>query len=144
MHELLNKLPSEELLGLVAILGAFACGLVLGPLGIALGFYHQAQETRRAETLAALPGRGIKKIAILAPAFSVDCIETLEEIAMQGQEIFLHAGGERFAYIPCLNDSHPWIDALASLTARNLLGWITPPAGSQPHSPQAVSTGMGA
>jgi protoporphyrin/coproporphyrin ferrochelatase len=75
-------------------------------------------------TLAALPERGIKKIAILAPAFSADCIETLEEIAMQGRETFMHAGGEEFAYIPCLNDSPGGMDMIESMVRRELSGWI--------------------
>ena len=75
-------------------------------------------------TLAALPGRGIKKIAILAPAFSADCIETLEEIAMQGRETFMHAGGEQFAYIPCLNDSPGGMDMIESMVRRELAGWL--------------------
>jgi ferrochelatase len=77
-------------------------------------------------TLAALPGRGIKKIAILAPAFSADCIETLEEIAMQGRETFMHAGGEQFAYIPCLNDSPGGMDMIESMVRRELSGWLLP------------------
>lgn len=75
-------------------------------------------------TLMALPGKGIKKVAILAPAFSVDCIETLEEIAITGQEEFLHAGGERFAYIPCLNDSDGGMAMIENLVRRELAGWI--------------------
>lgn len=77
-----------------------------------------------AETLAALPAQGKKKIAILAPAFSADCIETLEEIAITGREQFMHAGGERFAYIPCLNDSAPGMDMLEALVRRELMGWF--------------------
>jgi ferrochelatase len=77
-----------------------------------------------ADTLAALPGRGIKKIAILAPAFSVDCIETLEEIAITGQEQFMAAGGERFGYIPCLNDSNGGMDMIEQMVRRELSGWI--------------------
>lgn len=75
-------------------------------------------------TLAALPGRGVKKIAILAPAFSADCIETLEEIAMEGQQIFKDAGGENFAYIPCLNDSPAGMDMIEAMVRRELGGWI--------------------
>ena len=56
-------------------------------------------------TLAALPGRGIKRVAIVAPGFSADCLETLEELAIRGRESFLAAGGTDFAYLPCLNDS---------------------------------------
>jgi ferrochelatase len=75
-------------------------------------------------TLAALPGKGVKKVAILAPAFSADCIETLEEIAMQGKETFMEAGGEKFAYIPCLNDSPGGMDMIEAMVRRELQGWI--------------------
>lgn len=75
-------------------------------------------------TLGALPGKGIKKVAILAPAFSADCIETLEEIAMQGKETFMEAGGERFAYIPCLNDSPGGMDMIEAMVRRELSGWL--------------------
>ena len=77
-----------------------------------------------ADTLEALPGRGIKKIAILAPAFSVDCIETLEEIAITGREQFMAAGGERFGYIPCLNDSDGGMEMLERMVRRELSGWV--------------------
>jgi ferrochelatase len=76
------------------------------------------------KTLEALPGRGIKKVAILAPAFSADCIETLEEIAIGGKETFLEAGGEHYAYIPCLNDSVPGIDMIEDMARRELSGWL--------------------
>ncbi|MGB3337934.1 MAG: ferrochelatase [Devosia sp.] len=75
-------------------------------------------------TLEALPGKGVKKVAILAPAFSADCIETLEEIAMQGKETFMEAGGEKFAYIPCLNDSPQGMDMIEAMVRRELQGWI--------------------
>jgi len=77
-----------------------------------------------ADTLAALPGKGIRKIAILAPAFSADCIETLEEIAIGGRETFLSAGGEKFAYIACLNDSDGGMGMLENVVRRELSGWI--------------------
>ncbi|RUT34455.1 ferrochelatase [Arsenicitalea aurantiaca] len=76
------------------------------------------------ETLKALPGRGMKKVAILAPAFSADCIETLEEIAITGEEEFMHAGGERYAYIPCLNASEPGMDMIETIVRKELSGWI--------------------
>jgi ferrochelatase len=63
-------------------------------------------------------------VAILAPAFSVDCIETLEEIAITGQEEFMHAGGEKFAYIPCLNDSEGGMAMIENIVRRELAGWI--------------------
>ena len=76
------------------------------------------------DTLKALPGKGIKKVAICAPGFSVDCLETLEELAMQGSEQFMEAGGTDFAYLPCLNDSDPGMDMLETLVRRELGGWI--------------------
>ena len=76
------------------------------------------------ETLMALPSQGKKKIAILAPAFSVDCIETLEELAITGREQFEHAGGERYAYIPCLNDSEAGMAMLESVVRKELQGWL--------------------
>jgi ferrochelatase len=74
-------------------------------------------------TLARLGAEG-KKIAILAPAFSADCIETLEEIAITGREQFVHAGGDKFAYIPCLNDSEAGMAMLEAIIRRELGGWI--------------------
>ena len=75
-------------------------------------------------TLEALPRQGRKNVAIVAPAFSADCIETLEELAITGREQFEHAGGERYAYIPCLNDSDIGMDMLESVLRRELAGWI--------------------
>ena len=76
------------------------------------------------KTLETLPGQGKKRVAVVAPAFSVDCIETLEEIAITGEEQFMHAGGERYAYIPCLNDSDIGMDMLESVVRNELAGWI--------------------
>ncbi len=69
---------------------------------------------------------GKKNIAVIAPAFSADCIETLEEINEEIRESFEHAGGEKFTYIPCLNDSDAHIDALADIIGDNLQGWVQP------------------
>ena len=69
-------------------------------------------------------GREKKKVAVVAPAFSVDCIETLEEIAITGREQFEHAGGEHYAYIPCLNDSEGGMDMLEAVVRKELAGWI--------------------
>lgn len=76
------------------------------------------------ETLAALPGRGVKKIAVLTPGFSVDCLETLEEIAMEGKEDFLNSGGTHYAYIPCLNAEPLGMDLIEHLARKELVGWI--------------------
>ena len=75
-------------------------------------------------TLEALGKKGVKRIAIVAPGFSVDCLETLEELAIQGREQFEHAGGEKFAYLPCLNASAEGMDMLETLVRRELGGWI--------------------
>ncbi|MFN5645618.1 MAG: ferrochelatase, partial [Sphingomonadales bacterium] len=75
-------------------------------------------------TLERLAHEARKKVAIFAPGFSVDCLETLEELAMQGQEQFEEAGGERYAYIPCLNDGEPGMDMLETLVRRELSGWL--------------------
>jgi protoporphyrin/coproporphyrin ferrochelatase len=75
-------------------------------------------------TLAGLPGKGAKKIAILAPGFSADNLETLEEIAIRGRETFLAAGGTDFAYFPCLNASRTGVDLLVTMLSRELAGWI--------------------
>jgi ferrochelatase len=73
--------------------------------------------------LKELPGRGFKKLAIFAPGFSSDCLETLEELAIRGKETFLAADGTHFAYLPCLNDSDEGMKMLRALLARELEGW---------------------
>lgn len=75
-------------------------------------------------TLEALAGQGKKNIAIFAPGFSSDCLETCEELAIRGKEQFEAGGGEKFAYLPCLNDSETGIDMLEQLVRRELSGWI--------------------
>ncbi|UWR60595.1 ferrochelatase [Phaeobacter inhibens] len=74
--------------------------------------------------VATLAKDGKKNIAVIAPAFSADCIETLEEINEEIRESFEHAGGEDFLYIPCLNDDAQHIDALSGVIERNLKGWL--------------------
>jgi len=75
-------------------------------------------------TLAAYPKRGIKRVAVAAPGFSADCIETLEELGIRGRRTFLGAGGEQFALLDCLNDSAESIDMLERLITRELAGWL--------------------
>ncbi|MBB4631803.1 ferrochelatase [Sphingosinicella soli] len=75
------------------------------------------------KTLQSLPGEGIRKVAVIAPGFSADCIETLEEIAIQGRETFFHAGGTHFAYLRCLNAGTAGMQMLSGLAARELAGW---------------------
>ena len=76
------------------------------------------------KVLAELPGKGVTRVAILAPGFSADCLETLEELAIRGRDTFLAAGGERFAYLPCLNDGEPGVAMLRRLIGRELEGWL--------------------
>ena len=75
--------------------------------------------------VAELARAGKRRIAVMAPAFSADCIETLEEINGEIREAFLHAGGESFTYIPCLNDQPGHIAALSQVIAENLSGWVS-------------------
>jgi protoporphyrin/coproporphyrin ferrochelatase len=75
-------------------------------------------------TLRGYPKDGIKRIAVSTPGFSADCIETLEELGIRGRETFLHAGGEKFALLDCLNDSPESIAMLERLIERELAGWV--------------------
>jgi len=76
------------------------------------------------KTIAQLAKDGVRRIAVVTPGFSADCLETLEEIAQENAEIFRHNGGEQFAAIPCLNDSDPGMDVIRQLVLRELQGWI--------------------
>lgn len=78
-------------------------------------------------TLAAYPARDVKRIAIAAPGFSADCLETLEELGMRGRETFLNAGGTHFARLDCLNDSDEGMAMLDALLRRELAGWWPTP-----------------
>jgi ferrochelatase len=74
-------------------------------------------------TLGALARHGVTRVAILAPGFAADCLETLEELAIRGRDTFLAAGGTDFAYLPCLNDSEAGLAMLRTILARELEGW---------------------
>jgi ferrochelatase len=76
------------------------------------------------KTIEQLAKDGVRRIAVVTPGFSADCLETLEEIAQENAEIFSHAGGEQFAAIPCLNDSDGGMDVIRQLVLRELQGWI--------------------
>jgi len=75
------------------------------------------------ETLARLAREGVRHLQVLCPGFAVDCLETLEEIAMRGREQFTAAGGQRLDYIPALNDSAAHVRLLRGLVERHLQGW---------------------
>ena len=76
------------------------------------------------ETLAELGRNGTRRVDVMCPGFVSDCLETLEEIAMEGKTTFLQAGGGDYRYIPALNERGAWISALADLTLSNLVGWL--------------------
>jgi protoporphyrin/coproporphyrin ferrochelatase len=76
-------------------------------------------------TLIELAQRGVKRVDVLCPGFAVDCLETLEEIAVEARSAFLRAGGQAFHYLPCLNARSDWIAALEVLALRHLQGWDT-------------------
>ena len=78
-------------------------------------------------TLLALAKERVGRVDVVCPGFVSDCLETLEEIAQEGQAAFLKAGGREFHYIACLNERPAWIAALADLAVRNLGGWLEPP-----------------
>jgi len=78
------------------------------------------------KVLAELPGKGVAKVAVVAPGFVADCLETLEELAIRGRATFLGGGGTDFAYLPCLNDSAPGLAMLRALIGRELEGWRPP------------------
>ena len=81
------------------------------------------------EELVRLAGEGKRRVAIFAPGFSADCLETLEELSIRGRASFLGAGGTDFAYLPCLNDSAPGVEMLRGILGRELGGWIGASSG---------------
>ena len=83
-------------------------------------------------TLIAMGKAGVKRVDVVCPGFTSDCLETLEEIAMEGKTAFLKAGGKEFHYIACLNDDPVWITALCELTLQHLAGWPTQAGSDAP------------
>ncbi len=76
------------------------------------------------ETVERLGKEGVKKLLLVAPGFSADCLETLEELEGENREIFEHNGGEQFSYVPALNDSELGLDVIEAIVRRELMGWI--------------------
>ena len=76
------------------------------------------------KTISDLAGQGIENIAVFNPGFVSDCLETLEEIAVEAAEIFTHAGGKNFTHIPCLNDTPEGMKVIEEITGRELRGWV--------------------
>jgi ferrochelatase len=98
-----------------------------------------------AATLEELARAGVKRVDVICPGFTADCLETLEEINLMCRKIFLDAGGREFHYIPALNDAPEWIAALAAIAGRELEGWIAaPPALSEDEARAARAKALGA
>lgn len=76
------------------------------------------------DTVAALPGNGVRNLVITTPGFAADCVETLEEIAIGVAETFQRSGGERFSAVPCLNDSDDSVSIMRQIVGEELLGWM--------------------
>lgn len=92
-------------------------------------------------TLIELARSGVKRVDVVCPGFVSDCLETLEEIGMEARHAFMDAGGERFNYFPCLNDSPAFIDALAGIVERHTAGWPvrTPTAEELPRQQHTLA-----
>jgi ferrochelatase len=89
-------------------------------------------------TLQELARQGVRRVDVACPGFTSDCLETLEEIQQEAHEAFLAAGGQHFSYIPCLNDSAPWAQALADIAQQHLQGW---PVNEMPSQQQLAQRG---
>ncbi len=79
------------------------------------------------ETLTALGREGMGRVDVICPGFAADCLESLEEIAIEGRDTFLKAGGKDFHYIPTTNDTPAWMTALSIIVLENLQGWTPSP-----------------
>ncbi len=90
----------------------------------------------RLEELALL---GTRRVDVICPGFSVDCLETLDEIGREARELFMEAGGERFRFIPCLNDRPEQIDIFVDLIRRNLVGWVESKADWDPEHARSAA-----
>ncbi len=80
--------------------------------------------------------QGVRRVDVICPGFTADCLETLEEIAQEGRDDFLKAGGQEYHYIPALNEDDAWINALADIAEQHLAGWSTKQA-IDPHALEA-------
>ena len=87
------------------------------------------------QLLAGMPGRGVREVSVVCPGFAVDCLETLEEIAIENRAVFLQAGGQRFEYVPALNAGAAHAQCLAALVAQRCQGWTE---GLREHLPGAA------
>jgi len=102
-------------------------------------------EPYTAPTLVELAHEGLRRVDVVCPGFASDCLETLEEIGMEGRAAFLDAGGAEFHAIPCLNENPAWIAALAGVALKHLAGWLdAPPDAASRELSQARAKARGA
>jgi len=97
-----------------------------------------------AATLKELGKQKLWRLDVVCPGFVTDCLETLEEIALEGKEEFQHAGGGEYRYIPCLNDRNDWIQALTDIVLDNLQGWLIEPDAGELAQTRLRALGKGA
>lgn len=97
-----------------------------------------------ADVLAELGKQRIERVDVICPGFISDCLETLEEIAIEGKTLFMQAGGREFHYIPCLNERDGWIQALTDIVMKQLLGWTGGPAADALEQSRLRAVAMGA
>jgi ferrochelatase len=95
-------------------------------------------------TLVELGKQKTKRVDVVCPGFVADCLETLEEIAMEGKEDFLNAGGGEYHYIPCLNERNDWMHALTDLVMDNLQSWLAEPDAAELEQSRLRALAMGA
>lgn len=97
-----------------------------------------------AELLAQLGRQGVGRVDVICPGFVSDCLETLEEIAIEGRTAFIQAGGREFHFIPCLNERDDWIQALTDIVLKQILGWTVGPAAEELEQSRLRALAMGA
>ncbi|MCW5636713.1 MAG: ferrochelatase [Rubrivivax sp.] len=126
--------------------------LALDPATVQVTFQSRFGRARWLEpytepTLRGLAAAGVKSVDVICPGFVADCLETLEEIAIEARAAFLEAGGLDFRYVPCLNAAPRWIEALGALVLRHLQGWPAPGEGAteaERSAQRARALGLGA
>jgi protoporphyrin/coproporphyrin ferrochelatase len=126
-----------------------AAALTLEPEQYRLSFQSRFGRARwltpyTTEVLAELGGQQVGRVDVICPGFVSDCLETLEEIAIEGKSIFLTAGGREFHHIPCLNERNDWLHALADLVLANLQGWTAGGADAERETTRLRALAMGA
>ena len=105
---------------------------------------HEWLKPYTAATLKELGKQKLKRLDVVCPGFVADCLETLEEIALEGKEEFQHAGGGEYRYIPCLNDRNDWMHALTDLVLDNLHGWLDVPDAAELEQGRLRALALGA